>query len=199
MNETIIDPWASEVSVAQISDLNHVWAKWTQPGGLQLSIDHYKKHGIDITPVEVKLMLGQALNARKDELERTNDSQPGPDPSRRQSTYDRVEDAIAQHLAATDAYAAAVEDSARKDAEAKRLAARKFLLVKADVPEGQKRVTDVEANKAVDADQEVLEARLASDIAAAQAKAAKARLDHWERVIAFGISVYSRESRADTR
>jgi hypothetical protein len=44
-----------------------------------------------------------------------------------------------------------------------------------------------------------LNARLAADISAAQTKAAKARLDHWEQVIGWGRSVYSRETRADTR
>lgn len=202
MNVPPVDPrgpWEPEVAVAQIADLNSIWAKWTSDVGVTRTIDYYSAaHGLDITAAEVPALLGEALKARKSALENSGD-QPGPNTDRRRTTAERVEDAIGEHFAATDAYAVAVEESARLDAEAKRTAARKYLEVKANVPEGVKRVTDTEANRAVDADEVVLSARLASDIAAAQAKAAKARLDHWEHVIEFGRSVYSRESRTDTR
>ncbi len=192
-------PWAPEVAVAQMSSLNAIWQKWSTAEGLSRAIAYYRDaHGLDVSPDEVAGLLGDSLTERKHSLENTN-PQAGPDPRRKQSTAERVDDAIIQHLAATDSYAVAVELSAKLDAEAKRCAARKYLEVKAKVPEGQNRVTDTEANKAVDADDVVLEARLASDIAAAQAKASKARLDHWEHVIEWGRSVYSRESRADTR
>lgn len=192
-------PWQPEVDVAWSGDLNGLWEKWINPQALTRAIDYYATaHKIDVTDVEVKSMLGAALKARKATIDRVDD-QPSPNPIRKQSTSERVDEAIIQHLSATDAYAVAVEESARLDAEARRLGARAFLTVKANIPDGQKRVTDSEANRAVDADEAVLEARLASDIAAAQAKAAKARLDHWEHVIEWGRSVYSRETRADTR
>lgn len=192
-------PWQPEVDVASVSSLNGLWSKWTDPSNTAVAIDYYRRaHGIDLTPKEVASVLGSALTERKAALD-SAESQPAPDPGRKWSTHERVDDAIIQHLAATDAYATAVEDSAYREAEAKRLAARKFLEVKVTVPEGQKRVTDSEANRAVDADETVLEARLAADISAAQAKAAKARLDHWEHVIEWGRSVYSRETKADTR
>lgn len=188
-------PWAAEVAKASASDLRSLWAGWTSEQGLLSAMNHYKNtYQLDLSVDEIKKVLGEALNARKVQL-----AQPAPDPSRKQSTHERIDDAIMQHLAATDAYAVAVEQAARLDAEAKRLAARKYLEVKADVPENAKRVTDTEANRAVDADETVLEARLAADIAAAQTKAARARLDHWEHVIEFGRSVFARETRADTR
>lgn len=194
-----IGPWQPEVAVAAISDLNTIWAKWTAAEGVAHTIDYYQNaYGIDVTTEEVPVLVGAALTARKLALENSGD-QPGPNAGRKQSTAERVDAAIGQHMIATDAYAVAVEESARLDAEAKRLSSRKYLEVKANVPEGVKRVTDTEANRAVDADETVLEARLANDIAAAQAKAAKARLDHWEHVIEWGRSVYSRETRADTR
>lgn len=192
-------PWQPEVEVSTIAGLNSIWAKWTEPGNVTRAIDYFRQaHQLDVNAEEVQGLLGTALKERKLALENSGD-QPAPNAGRKQSTAERIDAAIVQHFAATDAYAVAVEDSAKLDAEAKRLAARKYLLVKADVPEGQKRVTDTEANRTVDADGDVMEARLAADIAAAQAKAAKARLDHWEHVIEWGRSVYSRETRADTR
>lgn len=199
MTNTPAGPWEAEVAVAQIADLNAIWARWTSPEYVARAIHYYTTaHNLDVTETEVPSFLGEALKARKLTLENSS-NQPGPDVGRKQSTAERVDAAIQEHFAATDAYAVAVEQSARLDAEAKRIASRKYLEVKADIPEGAKRVTDTEANRAVDADEGVLEARLANDIAAAQAKAAKARLDHWEHVIEWGRSVYSRETRADTR
>lgn len=193
-------PWESDVSVARMEDLAGLWERWTQPDVVSRVIDWYKStHDVDVTVAEVRSALGSSLNDRKIVLSTPSDLSPAPDPNRKQTTAERVDAAIIEHFAATDAYATAVEESARRDAEAKRIAARKFLAVKADIPEGQKRVTDSEANRAVDADQEVLDARLSADIALAHAKAAKARLDHWEHVIEWGRSVYSRETRADTR
>lgn len=192
-------PWQPEVEAAAMGDLNSLWSKWIAPDALSHAIEHYRKaHNLDVGVDEVKSLLGSSLNARKAALENAS-PEPGPDPRRTQSTRERVDAAIIEHLGATDSYAVAVELSAKLDAESKRTAAREYLLVKADVPEGQKRVTDNEANRAVDANEAVLEARLSADIAAAQAKAAKARLDHWEQVIGWGRSVYSRETRADTR
>jgi hypothetical protein len=192
-------PWQPEVDVAPIAGLNAIWSKWTGPAFAATALEYYsQKHDLDITPDEAKAFLGEALQARKSLLENGGD-QPGPNTDRKQTTRERVDQAIEEHLAATDAYAVAVEKSAVLDADAKRIASRKYLEVKANVPEGAKRVTDTEANRAVDADETVLEARLANDIAAAQAKAAKARLDHWEHVIEWGRSVYSRETRTDTR
>lgn len=191
-------PWQADVDKAFVGGLNDIWAKWTAPSGLRNAIEWYESdHDLNLSPDEVKAVLGDALKARKAEL--LGDDDQAPDPRRTESTRERVDNAIVQHLAATDAYAVVVEEQARLDAEAKRLAARKYLEVKADVPEGQKRVTDTEANRAVDADETVLEARLAADIALAQTRAAKARLDHWEHVIEWGRSVFSRETKADTR
>jgi hypothetical protein len=199
VTDTPPGPWDAEVAASKMTDLNTLWQKWNSPEFIAKGITYYKDaHGIDVVQAEVSGWLANALGDRKHWLE-NNNTQPGPDPRRTLSTAERIDDAIVQHLAATDAYAVAVEESARQDAESKRVAARKYLEVKASIPEGQKRVTDTEANRAVDADQNVLEARLASDIAAAQAKAARSRLDHWDHVINWGRSVYSRESKADTR
>jgi hypothetical protein len=199
VTEPFPGPWEPEVAVAQIADLNAIWARWTSPEYQARAIHYYKTaHDIDHNVTEVNALLGASLQARKSALEDSTD-QPGPNTGRTQSTAERIDAAIIEHFTATDAYAVAVEQSARLDAESKRTAAKKYLEVKARVPEGQKRVTDTEANRAVDADETVLEARLSADIAAAQAKAAKARLDHWEHVIEWGRSVYSRETRADTR
>jgi hypothetical protein len=192
-------PWQADIDKSQIVDLNALWLKWNQPAQVSQVTNHYwENEQVQVSPEEVAALLGQALTERKEWLEH-KDTQPGPDPRRKLSTSERIDAAIIEHLAATDAYAVAVELSATLDAESKRRAARKYLEVKANVPEGAKRVTDTEANRAVDADETVLEGRLSADIAAAQAKAAKARLDHWEHVINWGRSVYSRESKADTR
>lgn len=193
-------PWQTDVDVAGVSDLNGVWQTWTTPERIAQAIQWYSDaYGTDWSEADIRSFLGYSLNDRKKALESAVDQQPSGDSTRKQSTAERVDAAIIQHFAATEAYAVAVEEAATLDADAKRLGARKFLAVKANVPEGAKRVTDSEANRAVDADEEVLTARLAAEISAAHAKAAKARLDHWEHVIEWGRSVYSRETRADTR
>ena len=192
-------PWQAEVAIAGMNDLNSLWEKWTSPAGLSQTIDYYQTaHQVHVSIDQSRALLGESLQARKAALENAS-SQPGPDVRLIDSTAERVDAAIIEHLKATDAYAVAVVQSAKLDAEAKLVAAKEYLLVKANVPEGQKRVTDTEANRTVDANQEVLNARLAADISAAQTKAAKAQLDHWEQVIGWGRSVYSRETRADTR
>lgn len=192
-------PWQPEISGAPISALNDIWTKWSSPNGVNTAVNFFgDMYNQDVGASQIPALLGAALKARQLELENKPD-QPGPNPSRKESTAERIDKAIIEHFAATEAYATAVEDSAKRDAEAKRLSARKYLEVKANVPEGVKRVTDTEANRAVDADEDVVEVRLNSDISAALAKAAKARLDHWEHVIEWGRSVYSRETRADTR
>ncbi len=198
-------PWASDLSTARsVIDLNGVWEKWASPGGIAVATEQFERAGFAIDPTGIRSALGTDLNEAKARLQEPVDDSPAPNPGRKESAAETLENDLYESAAAVDTFALVVEEEARAGARYKHARAKKMLWFKTHmlngdpVPEG-KRVTDGEATLLADADDEVAALNLTAVIAEAQLKAARARLEHIERKFERSRSVFSHESRIDAR